>query len=193
MRILEREEFTVYHVVPEHPMKQGQMLHLDETWKSGVCRRVTEKMPLVERIYQDPTSWDGKELEHHTMVALREHALEQVRREQFPQYPSRLHCLYVSQRLEEARQWAAFFVSLGRPTFHIVKLQVHGRRFVGNANMCFTATADREQNLKLAKRYWQVVPDCSGEAPIWEILADGDVLVEKLVENIGENLEVDCR
>ena len=86
------KEYTAYHVVTERPMTVGQVLCLDETYPSGVYRRVMEKVPLVEEIYQNPGAWAGKPLEHHTMVALRELALEQVRREQFPQHPSRLHC-----------------------------------------------------------------------------------------------------
>ena len=109
------KEYTAYHVVTERPMTVGQVLCLDETYPSGVYRRVMEKVPLVEEIYQNPGAWAGKPLEHHTMVALRELALEQVRREQFPQHPSRLHCLYVSETREEAQQWASFFASLGRP------------------------------------------------------------------------------
>ena len=98
------KEYTAYHVVTERPMTVGQVLCLDETYPSGVYRRVMEKVPLVEEIYQNPGAWAGKPLEHHTMVALRELSLEQVRREQFPQHPSRLHCLYVSETREEAQQ-----------------------------------------------------------------------------------------
>ena len=182
------KEYTAYHVVTERPMTVGQVLCLDETYPSGVYRRVMEKVPLVEEIYQNPGAWAGKPLEHHTMVALRELALEQVRREQFPQHPSRLHCLYVSETREEAQQWASFFASLGRPTYHIVKLQVRGRKFVGNANLCFDATVNQEENRRLAQRYWSLALDPAGQPPIWEILADGEIRVVESVEEIGKNL-----
>lgn len=159
------KEYTAYHVVTERPMTVGQVLCLDETYPSGVYRRVMEKVPMVEEIYQNPGAWAGKPLEHHTMVALRELALEQVRREQFPQHPSRLHCLYVSETREEAQQWASFFASLGRPTYHIVKLQVRGRKFVGNANLCFDATVNQEENRRLAQRYWSLALDPAGQPP----------------------------
>ena len=182
------KEYTAYHVVTERPMTVGQVLCLDETYPSGVYRRVMEKVPMVEEIYQNPGAWAGKPLEHHTMVALRELALEQVRREQFPQHPSRLHCLYVSETREEAQQWASFFASLGRPTYHIVKLQVRGRKFVGNANLCFDATVNQEENRRLAQRYWSLALDPAGQPPIWEILADGEIRVVEIVEEIGKNL-----
>lgn len=193
MRMLEREPFTAYHVVTERPMEQGQLLSIGESWESGVYRRVMEKLPVVEQIYNAPKSWEGKEIEHHTMVALRELALEQVRRERFPQYPSRLHCLYVSESLEESRQWGMFFAQLGRPTYHIVKLEISGRKFVGNANLCFQGTPNQERNLELAGSYWQVSPDPSGERPVWEILVDGKVRVAEIVEEIGKNLEAGYR
>ncbi len=191
-RKAEMERFTAYHAVTERPMHQGQVLTIGEGWQSGVCRRVLEKLPVVEEIYQNPAAWAGKELEHHTMVALRELALEQVRKESFPQCPSRLHCLYVTETLEEARWWGEFFAGLGRPAYHIVKLQVTGRRFEGNANLCFDATPCRQENLALARRYWQVETPV-GEPPVRELLVDGEILVEKIVEEIGKNLEVDCR
>lgn len=109
------KEYTAYHVVTERPMTVGQVLCLDETYPSGVYRRVMEKVPLVEEIYQNPGAWAGKPLEHHTMVALRELALEQVRREQFPQHPSRLHCLYVSETREEAPAVGVVFCQPGPP------------------------------------------------------------------------------
>ena len=88
------KEYTAYHVVTERPMTVGQVLCLDETYPSGVYRRVMEKVPMVEEIYQNPGAWAGKPLEHHTMVALRELALEQVRREQFPQHPGSTACTF---------------------------------------------------------------------------------------------------
>lgn len=44
------KEYTAYHVVTERPMTVGQVLCLDETYPSGVYRRVMEKVPLVEEI-----------------------------------------------------------------------------------------------------------------------------------------------
>ena len=147
------QDFTAYHVVTERPMALGQIIHLDETWESGVYRRVMEKLPMVEQIYNAPKN-----------------------------------CLYVSESLKEAKQWAEFFIGLGRPTYQIVKLQISGRRFVGNANLCFDATSDRAYNREMAQRYWQIFPVPTGEPPIWEILVDGEIQVEKIVEEIGKNL-----
>jgi len=109
-----------YHVVTDRPMKVGQRIVFDDEHHSGVFQRVQEKLELVRQIYANPAAYQAEELEHHTAVALRELALEEVRRRKYPQYPSRMSCLYVSQTLEEAEKWGAFFAELGRPTYHIV-------------------------------------------------------------------------
>lgn len=85
------------------------------------------------------------------VVALRELALEEVRREKYPDYPSRMGCLYVSETLRESQNWADYFISLGRPTFQIVKVKVTGNRFVGDAAKCFDGSPRRDENLLLAE------------------------------------------
>ena len=95
----------VYHVVTDRPMKCGQHIIFDENHHSGVYERVQEKMEKVHDIYENPDKYDEKTLEHHTSVALRELALEEVRRKKYPQFPSRMSCLYVSRTLKEAEQW----------------------------------------------------------------------------------------
>lgn len=62
-------------------MKCGQHIIFDENHHSGVYERVQEKMEKVHDIYENPDKYDEKILEHHTSVALRELALEEVRAE----------------------------------------------------------------------------------------------------------------
>lgn len=181
------EEYTAYHVVTERPMHPGQRLLFDEAHHNGVYKRVMEQKALALEFYDNP--WcAAAELEHHTAVALRELALEEVRRRQHPNYPSRLACLYVSEQLEDAEKWAELFVQWGRATYHIVKLRVRGGKFVGDANNCFAASRDKQENLRLAQRYWDNAPNLQGEPPIREILADGSIEVVELVREIGKNL-----
>ena len=82
-----------YHVVTDRPMEEGQILRFEGESQTGVGRRVREKMGEVQKIYAHPEQYDAAQMEHHTKVALRELALERVRREKYPQYPSRLNCL----------------------------------------------------------------------------------------------------
>lgn len=177
-----------YHVTTERPMHAGQIITFDGTHHSGVYKRVMERLETVRQIYAHPENYDASQLEHHTRVALRELALEEVRKSRYPQYPSRLNSLYVSKSPEAAAQWAQFFVRLGRPTYHIVKVALHGRTFTGDANNCFAAQLSHAENLHLAERYWQNLPNLSGAAVIEETLADGEIEVLEIVREIRENL-----
>lgn len=178
---------TVYHVVTDRPMYAGQQIVFDDAHRSGVYSRVMAKMPQVEAIYACPEQYDAEQLEHHTRVALRELALEQVRREKYPDLPSRMGCLYASFSLEEAEKWASLFVQWGRPTYHIVKLEVD-TWFVGDAWNCFAATTSQQENLELAERYWQNLPNAQGEPPMQELLVAGQVRVIEIVQEINANL-----
>lgn len=169
-----------YHVVTEKPMYVGQHIVFDENHHNGVWQRVNEKIDIVCDIYNNPKKYKDVELEHHTSVALRELALEQVRVEKYPNYPSRMACLYVSKTLEEAEKWFDYFVSLGRPTFQIVKLQLNGNMFYGDAENCFDEKLSEKENLILAEKYWK--NEDFNESSIIEMLVDGDIEVVEIVK-----------
>lgn len=169
-----------YHVVTEKPMYVGQHIVFDENHHNGVWQRVNEKIDIVCDIYNNPKKYKDIELEHHTSVALRELALEQVRVEKYPNYPSRMACLYVSKTLEEAEKWLDYFVSLGRPTFQIVKLQVNGNMFYGDAENCFDGKLSEKENLILAEKYWK--NEDFNESSIIEMLVDGNIEVVEIVK-----------
>ncbi len=178
----------VYHVVTHRPMYIGQQIIFDKEHHNGVYERVMDKLSAVKDIYTHPQQYHAEELEHHTRVALRELALEKIREREYPSYPSRMQCLYVSEKIQEARQWAQFFVDLGRPTYSIVELKATGNYFAGDANNCFDATTDEMENLRLARHYWQNLPNIKGEPSIKEILVDGQIQVMGIVEEINMNL-----
>lgn len=174
-----------YHVVTDRPMDVGQQILFDGAHHSGVWQRVMEKLQTVEAIYADPGSFDEEALEHHTAVALRELALEEVRQAKYPHFPSRMACLYVSATLAEARRWGDFFAGIGRPTYSIVRLEIDGNCFVGDAEKCFRGRVNKEENLRLAEEYWRVP---QGSQAIREMLVDGRITVAEIVEQINANL-----
>lgn len=178
----------VYHVVTDKPMYLGQHIVFNEENHNGVYDRVMDKLDEVKKIYNNPDKYDIATLEHHTIVALRELALEKIRKETYSSYPSRMSCLYVSKSLEEAIKWAELFVSLNRPTYSIVKLKVTGNIFVGDANNCFDATTDESKNLLLAHNYWLNMPNLKNCPPIKEYLVDGDIEVVEIMRIINKNL-----
>lgn len=175
-------EMFAYHVVTEKPMYIGQHIIFDKNHHNGVWKRVNERIDIVSNIYNNPEKYKSVELEHHTSVALRELALEKVRAKKYSDYPSRMACLYVSKTLEEAEKWFDYFVSLGRPTFQIVKLKINGNVFYGDAEKCFDGKLTEEENLILAERYWE--NKNFDDDSIIEMLADGDIEVVEIIKEL---------
>ncbi len=179
-----------YHVVTDKPMYVGQQIVFDEEHHSGVFQRVRDKLDIVNDIYSNPSKYNMEKLEHHTAVALRELALEEVRQKKYPKYPSRMSCLYVSKTFEEADNWGKFFVEIGRPTYHIVKLEIEGNCFIGDAKKCFDGQLDKNENLRLAEIYWEnKIDNIDNQSSIYEMLVDGKITVIEIVKEINANLE----
>lgn len=176
----------VYHVVCDRPLVVGQTIRFDESNRSGVYQRVMALTETAADVLAHPEKYELP-LEHHLDVAIREMAMEQVRREHYPEYPSRMACLYVSRELEPAKQWAEYFARIGRPTYAVAEMEVEGRCFVGDALNCFDGTPDQADNLARAERYWQNAPNGEGD-PIHELLVDGDIRVVRIVEEINANI-----
>ena len=177
-----------YHVVTDRPMYVGQRIIFDEDHHSGVYQRVYDKLDIVNDIYANPSKYDAEALEHHVSVALRELALEEVRQKKYPQYPSRMGCLYVSESLEEAEKWGKFFAELGRPTYHIVKLDIKGNCFVGDATKCFKGQLSKEENFRLAEDYWKSSIDTENKQTVREMLVNGKITVTEIVKEINANI-----
>ncbi len=171
-----------YHVVTDKPMKLGEELIFDELHHSGVYNRVYSLKDKVDEIYNNPDAYKNKELDHHLKVALRELAMEEVRKEKYPEYPSRLSSLYVSNSLEDALKWYNLFIELGRDVYQIVKVMVDGNIYIGDAYNCFDGTIDKNKNLELAENYWKYEKNQDGKEPIVEILASGKITVIEIVK-----------
>lgn len=171
-----------YHVVTERKMEVGQHIVFDDKNNSGVYRRVMEKLPLVNDIYLNPDKYKNKDLEHHTKVALRELALEEVRKEKYYNYPSRLKSLYVSTNIEDAIMWANVFIKKGRKVFSIVKVKNDGKSFIGDAYNCFDGTIDKKININNADKYWKNFKNETGNEPLYETIIDGNIEVVEIVK-----------
>ena len=100
-------------------------------------------------------------------------------------------CLYVSKSLEEAENWGKFFAEIGRPTYCIVKLDIKGNCFMGDATKCFKGQLSKEENLRLAETYWESEVDKENQQSICEMLVNGQITVIEIVKEINANIEVD--
>lgn len=185
---MKRDDAFFYHVISDIPKKAGEHIILDETHPNRVHKRVYEQIEIVEEIYQHPDRYKDVEICHAVNVALRELALERIRKEKHPQYPSRMASLYVSRTFKEAEQWGDYFAKLGRPTYGIAKIRVSGNCFIGDAYKCFDGTIYEEENLRLAEIYWTNGPNEDGREPIVEILVDGDIEIVEIVKEINANI-----
>ena len=171
-----------YHVVTDKPMVLNQVIVFDDNHHSGVYERVYKLKDKVDDIYNNPDKYKDVELDHHLKVALRELAIEEIRKEKYSNYPSRLASLYVSNTLEEAEKWYDLFKSWNRDVYSIVKVEVDGNIFVGDAWNCFDGTIDKKKNLELAESYWKNTPNSKGEKPITEIIANGKIKVIEIIK-----------
>lgn len=178
-----------YHVVSDVPKQVGQRFVLDEKHPNGVYERVHAQMDIVEDIYNNPENYKGTQLSHDVSVALRELALEKVRKEKYPRYPSRMAALYVSKTYEEAERWGEYFARLGRPTYCVAKIKVNGNCYYGDAYKCFDGAISEEENLRMAEIYWLNDPNEDGHEPIIEVLVDGEIEVVEILKEINANIK----
>lgn len=170
-----------YHVVTNKPMYVGQKISFTETNQSGVYKRVMEKESLVNDIYLHPENYKQEDLEHHTKVALRELAMEEIRKKHYPNHPSRMKSLYVSTDLEDSNMWANSFINKGRVVYQIVKLKTTGNSFTGNAYNCFEGTTNKEYNLKESFKYWNNIIEDESKI-IYETIIDGEIEVVEIIK-----------
>lgn len=95
-------------------------------------------------------------MSHKVDVALRELAMEKIRKEKFPPYPSSMASLYVSQTYEETERWGEYFARLGRPTYGVAKIDVNGNCYYGDAyKLAMLINALTEQFPKKKISDWQ--------------------------------------
>lgn len=180
------KKLTAYHVVTEKPMYLNQIIIFDENNNSGIYNRVMSKKTIVDDIYKNPNNYKIEDLDHHTKVAIRELALEEVRIKSFKNYPSRLHSLYVSDSLDNANSWVKYFISINRNVFQIVKLEIEGNIFIGDAHNCFDGTIDLSKNLELANHYWKNLPNNKNLPPLYETIVDGRIKVIEIIKTFNK-------
>jgi len=90
---------------------------------------------------------------------------------------------------EEAEKWGSFFAEIGRPTYHIVKLDIKGNCFRGDATKCFKGKLSKEENLRLVEIYWESNVDTENQQSICEMLVNGEITVVEIVKEINANIK----
>ena len=119
-----------------------------------------------------------------TIRAIREVVVELVRLQEYPEYPSRLSCLYAAKSYEESLKWKELFDSYNRKVLQIVKLRVIGNYFEGDSS--FLPREDAipfARKIDQAKEYWK--GNIKSDLP--EILVDGEIEVVEVIEDFSQN------
>ncbi|MCM3357696.1 DUF2441 domain-containing protein [Psychrobacillus sp. MER TA 171] len=191
-----KNELVVYHIVTRNKMRVGQIIDFSENQKNTLYHFFFEKEQLNSkgedfvRIFQNQYTNEGVNLTKEdaevglkyldqTTRAIRETIVEMVRLEEYPNYPSRLSCLYATKSLEDALKWVDLFNSYNRQVLQLVKLRVFGKSFEGDASFL-----PKEDGISFAKKIEQAREYWKGNviSGLPEMLVDGKIEVVEILE-----------
>lgn len=193
------KEFYVYHIVTRKKMSQGQIINFDKNQKNTLFHFFFEREQLNSKgedfiqILQDHDTNEGLYLNKEnaqvainyvdqTIRAIREAIVEMVRLQEFPEYPSRLSCLYATKSYEDALNWKSLFDSYNRKVLQIVKLRVIGNYFEGDGDLLpKTDGVPFSRKIEQAIEYWN--GNVKNELP--ELLINGKIEVVEVIEDFS--------
>lgn len=177
-------------------MNVGQMIRFDENQKNTLYHFFFEREQLNSKgedfmqILHSHSSNEGLNLNpedtkiainymEQTIRAIREVIVEMVRKDEFPQYPSRLSCLYATKSYEEALKWKAVFDAYNRKVLQIVRIRVIGNSFEGDGNLLpKNDGVSFSKKIEQAHSYWQG----NKSSELSELLVDGIIEVVEITE-----------
>jgi len=190
-------EFYAYHIVTNKEMNIGQIIDFDRNQKNTLYRFFFEREifnskdeDFIQILYNHFSSEglhlnkeDAKvvtEYTDQTIRAIREVITEMVRLQEYPEYPSRLSCLYAVKSYEEALKWKELFDTYNRKVIQIVKLRVAGNYFEGDGNLLPKADGvSFSRKIEQAREYWK--GNVKNELP--ELLINGKIEVVEIIHD----------
>ncbi|WP_130055592.1 DUF2441 domain-containing protein [Bacillus thuringiensis] len=196
---MNEQGFFVYHIVTRKKMKIGQSIQFNENQTNTLFHFFFERKHLnssgEDSIQILKEHYTNEELhiknENATVVmnymdqtirAIRETIMEMVRLQEYPDYPSRLSCLYAAKSYEDALKWKALFDSYNREVLQIVKLRVIGSSFEGDGNLLPKEDAiPFSQKMEQAREYWK--GNVNNELP--ELLINGEIEVVEIIDDFS--------
>ncbi|MFK4423733.1 DUF2441 domain-containing protein [Bacillus mycoides] len=190
-------KFYVYHIVTRKKMNIGQIIHFDKNQTNTLYHFFFEREQLNSNgedginILNNHYKSDGLHINNEnakvvmnyidqTIRAVRETIVEMVRLQEFPEYPSRLSCLYAAKSYEDALKWKALFDSYNRDVLQIVKLRVIGSSFEGDGSLLPKEDGiPFAQKMEQAREYWK--GNVRNELP--ELLINGRIEVVEIIDD----------
>lgn len=194
---MKNKELSVYHLVTRNKMHLGQTIHFESNERNTLYRFFFEKEQMNTngedffQILRGNYSNDGLHLDKEnadvvvnyagqTIRAIREVIVEMVRLQEYPHYPSRLSCLYVTKSYEDVLKWKAVFESYNRQILQIVKLRVNGNCFEGDGELLPKDDGiSFARKIEQARAYWQG----NENNELSELLVDGIIEVVEIIED----------
>ncbi|CKF69290.1 DUF2441 domain-containing protein [Bacillus paranthracis] len=196
---MNEQGFFVYHIVTRKKMKIGQSIQFNKNQTNTLFHFFFDREHLnssgEDSIQILKEHYTNEELhiknENATVVmnymdqtirAIRETIVEMVRLQEYPDYPSRLSCLYAAKSYEDALKWKALFDSYNREVLQIVKLRVIGSSFEGDGNLLPKEDAiPFSQKMEQSRGYWK--GNVNNELP--ELLINGKIEVVEIIDDFS--------
>lgn len=190
-------ELYVYHIVTRKKMSLGQIINFDKNQRNTLYSFFFEKEQLNSKgedffyILHEHYSSEGMSLNTEdanvaikyagqTIRAIREVIVEMVRLQEYPEYPSRMSCLYATKKYEDVLKWKELFISFDRKVLQIVKLRVIGNSFEGDGNLLPKEDGvPFSKKIEQAREYWR--GNMNNELP--ELLIDGEIEVVEIIDD----------
>ncbi|MCI4252972.1 DUF2441 domain-containing protein [Bacillus sp. CCB-MMP212] len=192
-------EFYAYHIVTRKRMHIGQMIPFKKNQHNTLYNFFFEReqlnvsgedgIQILNNHYKNDELHINNEnakvvmnYMNQTIRAVRETIVEMVRLQEFPEYPSRLSCLYAAKSYEDALKWQALFDSYNREVLQIVKLRVIGSSFEGDGNLLPKEDGiPFSQKIEQARKYWK--GNIRNELP--ELLINGEIEVVEIIDDFS--------
>lgn len=197
---MRENEFYVYHIVTRKKMSVGQIISFDENQKNTLYKFFFERehlnakgedfIKILYGHYSDEGLNMNKENAEvainyvsQTIRAIREVIVEMVRLQEYPEYPSRLSCLYATKSYDDALKWKEVFDSNNRRVLQIVKLRVNGRSFEGDGTLL-----PKEDGVSFAEKIEQARDYWKGNVnnQLSELLVSGKIEVVEIIDDYSE-------
>ncbi|MED3122687.1 DUF2441 domain-containing protein [Bacillus wiedmannii] len=196
---MNKQEFYAYHIVTNKKMNIGKIIHFDKNQTNTLYRFFFEREQLnssrEDGIKIINNHYKNEELHintenakvvmdymDQTIRAIRETIVEMVRLQEYPDYPSRLSCLYATKSYEDAVKCKTLFDSYNREVLQIVKLRVIGHSFEGDGNLLPKEDGiPFSQKIEQAREYWK--GNVNNELP--ELLINGKIEVVEIIDDFS--------
>lgn len=91
---------------------------------------------------------------NNSAFVMRELALEEVRKNLFSKYPSRLSCLYVTNEKKEAHFWSSILKRNGKECMQILTLELTGDIYSFDGKFLMRKNCSYQEHLDNALKYW---------------------------------------